>query len=155
MLFRSNDTRNPRNQSWTTIGDVGYVDVDGYLFLTDRRAFTIISGGVNIYPREIEDCLVIHPAVADVAVFGIPDPEMGESVHASIELMSDTPATDMLRDELIRFTRDRIAGFKVPRTIDFVESLPRMATGKLNKKPLRDRFWGNATDASRSADGST
>lgn len=138
---RTNDTRNPLHPEWTTIGDIGYVDDEGYLFLTDRRAFTIISGGVNIYPREIEDCLVIHEAVADVAVFGIPDPDMGEAVHASIALMTGVQATDGLRDELTQFARDRIAGFKVPRTIEFVESLPRMATGKLNKQPLRDRYW--------------
>ncbi len=138
---RTQDTRNPRNPKWTTIGDVGYVDHDGYLFLTDRRAFMIISGGVNIYPREIEDCLITHPAVADVAVFGIPDEEMGESVHSVIELGDGVAETDLLRSELTQFARERIAGFKVPRTIEFVETLPRMATGKLDKQPLRDKYW--------------
>ncbi len=140
---RTHDTRNPRNSDWTTIGDIGYVDRDGYLYVTDRRAFMIISGGVNIYPREIEDCLITHPDVADVAVFGIPDPEMGESVHAAVEPISGVTGSDLLCDELSQFARDRIAGYKVPRTIEFVDSLPRMATGKLNKQPLKDKFWND------------
>ncbi|MCE9622649.1 MAG: acyl-CoA synthetase [Actinomycetia bacterium] len=141
---RTRDTRNPLNAEWSTIGDVGYVDDDGYLYLTDRRAFMIISGGVNIYPREIEDCLVTHPSVADVAVFGIPDADMGESVHAAIEVTTGVAGTDELRNELTQFARDRIAGFKVPRTMEFVETLPRMATGKLNKQPLKDKYWNDA-----------
>ncbi len=140
-LDRTHDTRNPRHPDWSTIGDVGYVDADGYLFLTDRRAFMIISGGINIYPREIEDCLIGHRAVADVAVFGIPDAEMGESVHAAIELVAGAAGDDALVAELKQFARERIAGFKVPRTLEFVESLPRMATGKLNKQPLKDKYW--------------
>ena len=140
---RTRDTRNPRNPEWSTIGDVGYVDGDGYLFLTDRKSFMIISGGVNIYPREIEDCLITHPLVADVAVFGIPDDEMGESVHATIELSDHSQGSDAIRNDLIAFARERIAGYKVPRTMDFVESLPRMATGKLNKQPLKAKYWND------------
>lgn len=149
---RTQDTRNPTDPSWTTIGDVGHVDDEGYLFLTDRKAFTIISGGVNIYPREIEDCLIMHPAVADVAVFGIPDSEMGESVHAAIELAPGTTGDDALMATLTSFARDQIAGFKVPRSIEFVESLPRLATGKLDKLPLRARFFADAAAAASVTD---
>ncbi|HRE00563.1 MAG TPA: acyl-CoA synthetase, partial [Ilumatobacteraceae bacterium] len=143
---RTRDTRNPLHDRWTTIGDIGHVDHEGYLYLTDRRAFTIISGGVNIYPREIEDCLIMHPSIADVAVFGIPDADMGEAVHASIELARDVTPTADLDAALIAFARQRLAGFKVPRSIDYVKSLPRMPTGKLDKQPLRERYWRQAPE---------
>ncbi len=133
----------------TTLGDIGYVDDDGYLFLTDRKANMIISGGVNIYPQEIEDHLVTHPKVADVAVFGVPDPEMGEQVKAVVQTVAgidDDPATlDALAAELMAFCRDHMAHYKCPRSVDFEDELPRLPTGKLYKRLLRDRYWGNRT----------
>ncbi len=125
-----------------TLGDVGYVDEDGYLFLTDRKAFMIISGGVNIYPQEIEDCLIVHPAVADVAVFGIPDDVMGESVKAAVQLRPDRRPGPETERELLDYVRESIAHYKVPRSIDFHDELPRLPTGKLYKRLLRDEYWG-------------
>jgi long-chain acyl-CoA synthetase len=122
----------PRGWSW--LGDVGRVDDDGYLYLTDRASNMIISGGVNIYPREIEDVLVMHPAVADVAVIGTPDPDMGEQVTAFVQLAPGATAGD---DELIAWCRDRLSHFKCPRSVRFVDELPRLPTGKLLKRLLR------------------
>jgi long-chain acyl-CoA synthetase len=130
----------PEHPTWTTVGDIGYVDEDGYLYLTDRAAFMIISGGVNIYPQEIEDALTLHPAVADVAVIGIPDPEMGEQVKAVIEVAPGHEPGEELAATLIAYARTRLAGYKVPHSLDFVEQLPRTPTGKLVKGPLRDRY---------------
>ncbi|MGI9611799.1 MAG: AMP-binding protein [Acidimicrobiales bacterium] len=129
----------------TTLGDIGYLDEDGFLFLTDRKAHMIISGGVNIYPQEIEDVLVTHPAVADVAVFGVPDPEMGEQVKAVVETTAGVEGDDRLAAELIAFARDHIAHYKCPRSVDFEAELPRLPTGKLYKRLLRDRYWGKTT----------
>jgi len=126
----------------TTLGDVGYIDEDGYLFLTDRKAHMIISGGVNIYPQEIEDAMIAHPAVADVAVFGVPDPDMGEQVKAVVQPAIDVTADGELERELLAFTRDAIAHYKAPKSIDFLDELPRLPTGKLYKRLLRDRYWG-------------
>jgi long-chain acyl-CoA synthetase len=125
----------------TTLGDVGYLDEDGYLYLTDRKAYMIISGGVNIYPREIEDVLIQHPAVADVAVFGIPNDDLGEEVKAVVQLLPGREPGEALVDELKSFAREHLAGFKVPRTIDFTDELPRLPTGKLYKRVLRDPYW--------------
>jgi acyl-CoA synthetase (AMP-forming)/AMP-acid ligase II len=133
-------TRHPVHPEWTTIGDMGYLDSDGYLYLTDRKNFMIISGGVNIYPAEIEACLVMHPAVADVAVFGVPDQEMGELVQAVVQPAEGVAGTQALAAELTAFARQHIAGYKVPRRIDFHEALPRMPTGKLAKGPLRAEY---------------
>jgi fatty-acyl-CoA synthase len=130
----------PDHPTWTTVGDIGYVDEDGYLYLTDRAAFMIISGGVNIYPQEIEDALTLHPAVADVAVIGIPDPEMGEQVKAVVEVAPGHEPGEELAATLIAYARTRLAGYKVPRSLDFVDQLPRTPTGKLVKGPLRDRY---------------
>ncbi len=127
-----------------TLGDVGYVDEDGYLFLTDRKAFMIISGGVNIYPQEVEDCLIVHPAVADVAVFGVPDEVMGEAVKAAVQLQLDQTASPELERELLEYLRSNIAHYKVPRSIDFHQELPRLPTGKLYKRLLRDEYWGKS-----------
>ena len=140
--------QHPAHPTWVTTGDIGYVDDEGYLFLTDRKAFMIISGGVNIYPQEIEDQLALHPAVQDVAVIGVPDPEMGESVLAVVQPAPDVTPGEALADELRAFLRGRIAGFKVPRAFDFVVELPRTPTGKLVKGPLRDRYA--ATSSPRS-----
>ncbi len=125
-----------------TLGDVGYVDEDGYLFLTDRKTYMIISGGVNIYPREIEDALITHPKVADVAVFGIPNEDFGEEVKAAVQLMPGLEGSAELERELLDFCRERIARFKCPRSVDFEAELPRLPTGKLYKRLLRDPYWG-------------
>ncbi len=125
----------------TTLGDVGYLDEEGWLYLTDRKAYMIISGGVNIYPREIEDVFIQHPAVADVAVFGIPNDDLGEEVKAVVQLVPGRSESPELRDELLAFVRSHLAGFKCPRTLDFIEELPRLPTGKLYKRVLRDPYW--------------
>ena len=129
-----------------TMGDVGHVDADGYVFLSDRAANMIISGGVNIYPAEIEQVLLDHPAGADVAVFGIPDEEWGEQVKAAVELIAGEVPSPELEADLLRFAREQLAGFKVPRSVDFEEQLPRHPTGKLYTRLLRDKYWaGKAT----------
>ena len=124
-----------------TMGDVGHVDEDGFVFLSDRAANMIISGGVNIYPAEIEQELIAHPAVADVAVFGIPDDEWGEQVKAAVQLADGFEASPELAADLILFARQRLAGFKVPRSVDFEDELPRHPTGKLYTRLLRDKYW--------------
>jgi long-chain acyl-CoA synthetase len=127
----------------STVGDVGYVDEDGWLFLTDRKTFMIISGGVNIYPQETENLLITHPKVADVAVFGVPNPDLGEEVKAVVQLMDGVEPTDAVAAELIAFCQQHLSKQKCPRTIDFDPELPRLPTGKLYKRLLRDRYWGN------------
>jgi long-chain acyl-CoA synthetase len=124
-----------------TLGDIGRVDAEGYVALADRSAHTIISGGVNIYPAEIEGVLQEHPAVADVAVFGIPDDEWGEQVKAAVELVKGQAPSPALAAELLAFARARLAGYKVPRSLDFEEALPRHPSGKLYVRRLRDRYW--------------
>ncbi len=126
---------------WTTLGDVGRMDEAGYLYLTDRKNFTIISGGVNIYPAEIENLLVTHPAVADVAVIGAPHDEMGEEVVAVVQPVDPAGAGPALAAELLAFARDHLSHVKVPRRIDFRDTLPRHETGKLYKRLLRDEYW--------------
>ena len=123
------------------IGDVGRVEEDGYVYLSDRKSNLIISGGVNIYPAEIEQILQEHPAVADVGVFGIPDPEWGEAVKAAVELHPGRPPSPELEAEIRAFARERLADYKVPRSIDFENELPRYPTGKLHVRLLRDRYW--------------
>ncbi|MFI2280306.1 acyl-CoA synthetase [Nocardia beijingensis] len=134
------DAVHPDNPNWTTTGDIGYVDEDGYLFLTDRKAFMIISGGVNIYPQEVEDALALHPKVFDVAVIGVPDEEMGESVKAVVQPAPGAEPGPELAAELRDYLRDRIAHYKVPRSFDFADDLPRTPTGKLVKGKLRQRY---------------
>ncbi len=124
-----------------TMGDVGRVDEDGYVFLSDRAADMIISGGVNIYPAEIESVLIQHPAVRDVAVFGIPDEEWGEQVKAAVELAEGHTPSSGLEAEILAFARQHLGGYKVPRSVDFEEALPRHPTGKLYKRLLRDKYW--------------
>jgi long-chain acyl-CoA synthetase len=138
---KSAKVRHPRYSNWVTVGDLGYLDADGYLFLTDRKAFTIVSGGVNIYPQAIEDALALHPLVSDAAVFGIPNEEFGEEVKAVIELMPGTAPSDAVRESLLDFLRERIAAYMVPRSIDFIDQLPRLPTGKLYKQKLKDTYW--------------
>jgi fatty-acyl-CoA synthase len=128
-------------RGWSSLGDLGYLDADGYLYLTDRRAYMIISGGVNIYPQEAESVLVNHPAVADVAVFGVPNEEMGEEVKAVVQLLPGfAPGAD-LADELIAYCKARLSPIKCPRSVDFRAELPRTPTGKLLKRLLRDEYW--------------
>jgi long-chain acyl-CoA synthetase len=129
----------------TTVGDVGYVDDDGFLYLTDRSTFMIISGGVNIYPQECENLLVTHPKVADAAVFGVPNDDLGEEVKAVIQPMPGIEPGPALEQELIAFCRQNLSKMKCPRTIDFTDQLPRLPTGKLYKKPLRERYWQGRT----------
>jgi len=131
-------------RGWSTLGDVGYVDADGFLYLTDRKSYTIISGGVNIYPQETEDVLITHPAVADVAVFGVPNEEMGEEVKAVVQPHDMTRAGKDLENELMQFCRKHLSPIKCPRSIDFETDLPRTPTGKLVKRHLRDRYWPKA-----------
>jgi acyl-CoA synthetase (AMP-forming)/AMP-acid ligase II len=126
---------------WTTLGDVGRLDEEGYLYLTDRKSFMIISGGVNIYPQEIENHLVTHPKVQDVAVIGGPHDEMGEEVIAVVQPLEMADASEALRDELIAYAREKLSGIKIPRRIDFRDELPRHDTGKLYKRLLRDEYW--------------
>jgi len=127
--------------SMTTVGDVGYLDDDGFLYLTDRSTFMIISGGVNVYPQECENLLITHPQVLDAAVFGVPNEDLGEEVKAVVQPMPGVPADEQFEQALIAFCRDHLAPMKCPRTIDFTDALPRLPTGKLYKKPLRDKYW--------------
>jgi long-chain acyl-CoA synthetase len=129
----------------STVGDVGYLDEDGWLFLTDRKTYMIISGGVNIYPQETENLLITHPKVMDAAVLGVPDEDLGEAVKAVVQPMPDVEPGPDLERELIAFCREHLAHYKCPRTVDFEEELPRLPTGKLYKRLLRDRYWGDRT----------
>jgi fatty-acyl-CoA synthase len=129
---------------WATVGDVGYLDDDGYLYLTDRATFMIISGGVNIYPQECENLLITHPKVADAAVFGVPNEDLGEEVKAVVQLMPGLDPGPDTAAELIAFCREHLAHIKCPRSVDFTDQLPRLPTGKLYKKPLRDSYWGES-----------
>ena len=125
------------HDGWLRTGDGGYLDDDGYLFLTDRIKDMIVTGGENVYPVEVEEALSQHPAVAEVAVIGVPDERWGEAVKA---LVVAHPGTVASADDLVAFTRERLAGYKLPRTIDFVEELPRNPSGKVLKHELRDRY---------------
>ena len=127
-----------------TFGDIGHVDDEGYLFLTDRAAFMIISGGVNVYPQEAENALTLHPEVVDVAVFGVPDAEMGEAVKAVVQPRDMARAGPELEAELIAFVRARLSHVKCPKSIDFMAELPRHDTGKLYKRLLKDKYWADA-----------
>ena len=133
------ESRHPKG--WSTLGDVGYLDAEGYLYLTDRKAFMIISGGVNIYPQEAENVLINHPAVVDVAVFGVPNEEFGEEVKAVVQPRDMGEAGPALADDLIAFCKQHLSPIKCPRSVDFEAELPRHPTGKLYKRLLRDRYW--------------
>jgi long-chain acyl-CoA synthetase len=124
-----------------SVGDVGYLDPEGWLFLTERKPDIIISGGVNIYPAEIEFVLLSHPEVADVGVIGVPHEDMGEEVKAIIQLPPGKEGDDALRDELLALCAEQLAPFKRPRTVDFVDQLPRTETGKLQRRVLREEYW--------------
>ncbi|MBV9934936.1 MAG: acyl-CoA synthetase [Actinobacteria bacterium] len=125
----------------STLGDVGYVDDEGYLYLTDRKAHMIIAGGANIYPQEVENVLVMHRAVADVAVFGVPDDDMGEQVKAVVEVAAGATPGPELEAEVIAYARERIAHYKCPKSVDFTDALPRLDTGKLYKQKLKEQYW--------------
>jgi long-chain acyl-CoA synthetase len=141
---KTQEARSP-DGSMSTVGDVGYVDGDGYLHLTDRATFMIISGGVNIYPQECENLLITHPKIADAAVFGVPNADLGEEVKAVVQPMPGIPPGPDLAEELMLFCSQSLSRQKVPRSIDFEAELPRLPTGKLYKRLLRDRYWGDKT----------
>jgi long-chain acyl-CoA synthetase len=126
---------------WFTTGDVGWLDAQGYLFLTDRKIDMIISGGVNIYPAEIESVLAAHPSVQDVAVIGVPNAEFGEEVKAIVQPVTGCAPDDALRDTLLQHCRAALAGYKLPKSIEFRSDMPRTETGKLQKRLLRDAYW--------------
>ncbi|MEU7857963.1 acyl-CoA synthetase [Nonomuraea sp. NPDC049141] len=138
---KTRSVQDPQGRGWTTLGDIGYLDAEGFLYLTDRRSYMIISGGVNIYPQESENVLCLHPKVADVAVFGIPDEEMGEQVKAVVQPVSMAEAGPALEAELIEYCRARLAHYKCPKSVDFRAELPRHPTGKLYKRLLKDEYW--------------
>ncbi len=138
-------TRASRRNGLFTVGDMGYIDPEGWLFLSDRKADMIISGGVNIYPAEIEATLLGHPEVADVAVIGVPDEEWGESVKAVVQPKDLSRASDEFAEELLAWCREHLARYKCPRSVDFRDELPRYPTGKLYKRLLRDEYWAGHT----------
>ena len=138
---KTRDSRNPLHPAWSTLGDVGYLDEDGYLFLTDRKSYMIISGGVNIYPQEVENLLITHPRVADAAVIGVPNPDFGEEVKAVVQPLDPADATTEFAAELIAFCKDSLSPIKCPRSVDFDPALPRLDNGKLYKRLIKDRYW--------------
>jgi len=142
-------TAESRDETGTasTVGDVGYVDDDGYLYLTDRKTYMIISGGVNIYPQETENLLITHPKVMDAAVIGVPNEDLGEEVKAVVQLMPGIDPSPTIERELIDFCKDNLAHFKCPKSVDFEAELPRLPTGKLYKRLLRDRYWSGRTSS--------
>ncbi len=140
---KTHDARHPDHPEWSTFGDIGRLDDEGYLYLSDRKAFMIICGGVNIYPQEAEDILLNHPKVADAVVFGIPDPDMGEQVKALVEPLDWPPDAAELERELIDYCKSRLATLKCPRSIDFEKKLPRDEVGKLAKHAIKQRYWEN------------
>ena len=144
---KTKSSRDPKGRGWSTLGDVGYLDADNFLYLTDRKAFMIISGGVNVYPQEAENVLVHHPKVVDVAVFGVPHEEFGEEVKAVVQPVSMPASTDEARElelELIAYCRSQLADIKCPRSVDFRPELPRHPTGKLYKRLLKDEYWAKS-----------
>ena len=140
-LVKTASVHNPLHPDWSTMGDVGRIDDEGYLFLSDRKDFMIISGGVNVYPQEVENLLITHPEVTDAAVFGVPNADFGEEVKAVIQPREWERANDGFANELIEWCRQRLADVKCPRSIDFERELPRAETGKLYKKELKARYW--------------
>jgi fatty-acyl-CoA synthase len=141
----------PTNPAWMAIGDIGYLDEEGYLYLTDRKDFVIISGGVNIYPQQIEDVLTLHPKIADVAVIGVPNAELGEEAKAVVELAQGISPSDALAQEIMELVRTQLGRQLTPRSVDFIDKLPRLPTGKLYKKVVRERYWSPASPAAVTA----
>ena len=147
------ESRHREHENWSTVGDLGYLDADGYLFLTDRKSFMIISGGVNIYPQEIENVLALHPKVFDVAVIGLPDAEMGEQVKAVIQPRPGIEGSDELAAELIAYVRDRLAHFKAPVQWTSSTSYPDQPQGNSSNARYETNIWRHAHDRrSRRAD---
>ena len=140
---KTKESRHTIHGNWSTLGDVGKLDEDGYLYLTDRKAFMIITGGVNVYPQETENLLITHPKVSDCAVIGVPNEEFGEEVKAVIEPIEWSERGENLEEELINFCKENLSSIKCPKSIDFEKELPRHTTGKLYKRLLKDRYWGN------------
>jgi long-chain acyl-CoA synthetase len=138
---KTEGSRDPKGRGWSTLGDIGRVDEDGFLYLTDRKAYMIITGGVNVYPQEAENVLTMHPAVLDVAVIGVPNEDFGEEVKAVVQVADGYEPSDELGRELIAYTREHLADVKCPRSVDFRDELPRHPTGKLYKRLLRDEYW--------------
>ena len=139
---KTKEAQHPEHPNWSALGDVGYVDEDGFLYLTDRATHMIISGGVNIYPQEIEDAMIMHPKVLDVAVIGVPNEEMGEEVKAIVQPTAGAEPGTRLEGELLAYAREHIAHYKCPKSVDFRDELPRLPTGKLYKRLLKDEYWG-------------
>ncbi len=139
---KTKEAQHPEHPNWSALGDIGYLDDDGFLYLTDRATFMIISGGVNIYPQEIEDAMIMHPSVADVAVIGVPNEEMGEEVKAVVQLTVGIDQSDEVAEQLLAYAREHIAHYKCPRSLDFMDELPRLPTGKLYKRLIKDAYWG-------------
>jgi acyl-CoA synthetase (AMP-forming)/AMP-acid ligase II len=140
---KTRSSQHPEHENWSALGDIGHVDEEGFLYLTDRKTFMIISGGVNIYPAEIENVLVTHPQVIDVAVIGVPNEEFGEEVKAIVQLVEGEVGSPEVEQQLLDFCREHLAHYKCPRSADFEEELPRLPTGKLYKRLLRDRYWAS------------
>jgi long-chain acyl-CoA synthetase len=141
---KSASVTHPAHANWKTVGDIGYLDEDGFLYLTDRKSFMIISGGVNIYPQQIENVLALHPKLADVAVIGVPNAELGEEVKAVVEVAPGVEPSPELAAELLAFVTERLGRQLTPRSVDFIDQLPRLPTGKLYKQGLKDKYWGKA-----------
>ncbi len=139
---KTKEAQHPEHPNWSALGDIGYLDDDGFLYLTDRATFMIISGGVNIYPQEIEDAMIMHPSVADVAVIGVPNEEMGEEVKAVVQLTAGIDRSDEVAEQLLAYAREHIAHYKCPRSLDFMDELPRLPTGKLYKRLIKEAYWG-------------
>jgi long-chain acyl-CoA synthetase len=134
--------QHPRHPAWTAVGDIGRVDSDDYLYLTDRRAFVIISGGVNIYPQAIEDALVVHPDVVDAAVIGVPDAEMGEQVKAIVEPAPGVVPSEALAEKLLAYLRTRVARYMVPRSVDFIDAMPRLPPASSTSRRCESAIGG-------------
>lgn len=141
---KTSGSRDPKGHGWSTLGDVGRLDDDGFLYLTDRKAYMIITGGVNVYPQEAENVLALHPKVADVAVFGVPNDDFGEEVKAVVQPVDGVTGDADLERELIAYCREHLANVKCPRSVDFRAELPRHPTGKLYKRLLKDEYWADA-----------
>ena len=142
---KTKNARNPLHPTWSTLGDIGYVDEEGYLFLTDRKNFVIISGGVNIYPQETENLIIQHPKVFDVAVIGVPNEDMGEEMKAIIQPRDWADANHTFSQEIIEFCREKLGPIKTPKSVDFSKALPRQENGKLYKRLLRSHYWPEKT----------
>ena len=142
---KTKNARNPLHPTWSTLGDIGYVDEEGYLFLTDRKNFVIISGGVNIYPQETENLIIQHPKVFDVAVIGVPNEDMGEEMKAIIQPRDWADANHTFGQEIIELCREKLGPIKTPKSVDFSKALPRQENGKLYKRLLRSHYWPEKT----------